>query len=89
LLCLNWKSDKSQIKLTRNSGALSPCVLKPASFLPACDQFIITPEETGEKSQVITVLTKQESKLCASYFQNFPGTSTFRFYLPARLWSST
>ncbi|PKU34606.1 wd repeat-containing protein hypothetical protein [Limosa lapponica baueri] len=39
------KSDKSRIKLTRNSGALTPCVPKSASFLPACDEFIITPEE--------------------------------------------
>lgn len=42
---LNWKSDKSQIELTRNSGALTPCVPKTASFVPACDKFIITPEE--------------------------------------------
>lgn len=36
---LSWKNGKSQIKLSGN------CFPKTASFLPACDQFIITPEE--------------------------------------------
>ncbi|CAN0261720.1 unnamed protein product, partial [Bubo scandiacus] len=52
LLYLNWKSDKSQIKLTRNSDALIPCVSKTASCLSAFDQFKITLEEKEIMAQL-------------------------------------
>lgn len=69
---LNWKSGKSQIKLSGNCGALKPRVPKTASFLPACDQFIITPEKKKSctargKPQVITVLRWKASFVHHSY----------------------
>lgn len=89
LFYLNWEGDKSQIKLTRSSGALRPCVPKPATFLPACDQFITLPEG----KHIVAQVENHRSPLCwvrkPCAFQNFPLTSIFCFYLPASLWSST
>lgn len=84
---LNWKSGKSQIKLSGNCGALKPRVPKTASFLPACDQFIITPEEKeimhSKREATGHHCAEMESKLCSSYLWNFPGTSIFApVYLP-------